>query len=120
MKSALSGLLLITALGLFGCEKDSMKGIPADVPGCIQDFIQIKQYTAVENPPASVWEYEYKGQTVYYIPPICCDIPSKLIDVNCNQTCSPDGGFSGQGDGKCPDFFRERTHERLIWKDERQ
>ncbi|RZK59368.1 MAG: hypothetical protein EOO91_05460 [Pedobacter sp.] len=74
----------------------------------------------VANPPASVWQYEYNGQTVYFIPQKCCDIPSALYDSNCNLICSPDGGFTGKGDGKCKDFFEKRTKEKLIWKDDRK
>lgn len=74
----------------------------------------------VRNPPGSVWQYEYKGQSVYYIPAYCCDIPSQLLDSNCNQICSPDGGYTGAGDGKCADFFELRKNEKLIWQDSRQ
>ncbi|MHC2993269.1 hypothetical protein OB13_17390 [Pontibacter sp. HJ8] len=74
----------------------------------------------VRNPPASVWQYQYNGQTVYYIPPHCCDAPGILFDANCNYICSPDGGFTGQGDGKCNDFFEKRTNEKLIWQDDRK
>ena len=73
----------------------------------------------VANPPATVWQYEYKDQLVYFIPPQCCDVPSRLLDKNCNSVCSPDGGLTGKGDGKCPDFFEQRTNEKLIWRDDR-
>jgi hypothetical protein len=118
-KLTLSCILLLVALGLFSCEKNNLEGVPSDTPICVQSIIEKKQKAAVENPPASVWQYQYKGQTVYYFPPPCCDFNSELIDANCNHLCSPDGGFSGMGDGQCPDFFRERTNERLIWKDKR-
>ncbi|MPR34268.1 hypothetical protein GBK04_13105 [Cytophagaceae bacterium SJW1-29] len=69
------------------------------------------------NPPAKVFSYLYKGKVVYYIPQRCCDIPSILMDGECNIICSPDGGISGTGDGKCPDFFTSRSNEKLIWED---
>ncbi|NQX30258.1 hypothetical protein HQN85_00860 [Pedobacter boryungensis] len=83
---------------------------------------KIKQLKAedVSNPPASVWQYEYNGQTVYFIPQKCCDLPSLLYDKDCNLICSPDGGFTGKGNGKCKDFFEKRTKEKLIWKDDRK
>jgi hypothetical protein len=74
----------------------------------------------VRNPPGSIWRYEYNGKTVYYIPAYCCDMQSELFDGNCNKICSPDGGFTGKGDGKCSDFFTNRKNEKLIWKDERK
>ena len=73
----------------------------------------------VANPPASIIQYEYKGQTVYFLPQRCCDIFSNLYDAEGNIIGHPDGGITGQGDGRTPDFFDERTNEQLIWEDER-
>jgi len=73
----------------------------------------------VANPPASITQYEYKGQAVYYIPPRCCDITSTLYDADGNIVGHPDGGITGQGDGRVPDFFDERTNEKAIWVDSR-
>jgi hypothetical protein len=69
------------------------------------------------NPPASIWRYRYRGQTVYYLPPHCCDMPSSLYDERGALICSPDGGLTGRGDGKCPDFFDARSEESLVWSD---
>ncbi|MBC8051936.1 MAG: hypothetical protein H7Y13_02625 [Sphingobacteriaceae bacterium] len=74
----------------------------------------------VSNPPRSVWQYTYHGKIVYYIPAICCDIPSRLLDNECKLICNPDGGFTGAGDGKCTDFLTARTDEKLIWQDKRK
>jgi hypothetical protein len=74
----------------------------------------------VGDPPQSIWRYEYKGQTVYYVPPQCCDQYSTLYDANGIRICAPDGGITGLGDGKCPDFFQERKDEKLIWQDPRE
>ncbi|MBL7873139.1 MAG: hypothetical protein JNM78_16090 [Cyclobacteriaceae bacterium] len=73
----------------------------------------------VRNPPASIWQYSYQGKTVYYIPQFCCDFPSVLLNPDCSVVCSPDGGITGNGDGKCADFFSSRKNEVLIWKDNR-
>ena len=69
------------------------------------------------NPPAEVWRYNYNGQTVYFIPQHCCDLPSVLYDENCNLICNPDGGITGNGNGKCSDFMDKRKDGVLIWKD---
>lgn len=98
------------------CKNDQFK----DVPVCILEKIKDLKTSDVANPPASVWQYDYNGQTVYYIPAKCCDIPSRLYDKNCKLICSPDGGITGRGDGKCKDFFEKRTNEKLIWKDDRK
>lgn len=99
-----------------GCEKKEASVIPS----CVSDLIKDIEAAPVTNPSGSVWQYTYKGKTVYYIPSICCDIPSRLIDTDCKLICSPDGGFTGAGDGKCADFFSDRTDEKLIWQDPRK
>ena len=42
---------------------------------------------------AWVARYEYRGGTVYDLPPRCCDIPSELHDAAGDLLCRPDGGF---------------------------
>ena len=73
----------------------------------------------VANPPAVLAQYEYKGQTVYYLPPRCCDVPSVVYGQAGNVICSADGGLTGKGNGRCPDFFAERKDEKIIWRDKR-
>lgn len=107
---------LLLTMALPACKKVD---VPAGTPSCIKNKIRKIENEGVRNPPATVWQYKYNGKTVYYIPPYCCDATSELYDDKCNLLCRPDGGFSGGGDGKCPDFFANRTDEKLIWKDKR-
>ena len=134
MKSLIQSSLLIIAFSFASCYKppppppphpypphrDAPTDLVSSAPDCILDQIRKMQADPVANPPASVWRYDYLGQVVYYIPPECCDEPSTLSDENCNYICSPDGGLTGKGDGKCSEFFDKRTNEQLVWKDERQ
>jgi len=71
------------------------------------------------NPPLSLWRYEYQGRTVYYLPPQCCDQYSQLYDSKQNRICAPDGGMTGNGDGRCPDFYEKRSAQKLLWQDKR-
>jgi hypothetical protein len=82
---------------------------------------QITQFqdAPLENPPQSIWQYEYNSRIVYYIPPQCCDQYSQLYDTNGILICAPDGGLIGTGDGKCPDFLQARKNGILIWRDPR-
>jgi hypothetical protein len=109
-------LSISTLLFLISCEK---LVVPEGTPYCIKNKIKQIKNDAVRNPSAEIWEYDYKGQPVYYFPPYCCDIPSELYDNNCNLICQPDGGITGVGDGNCTDFFTTRTNGKLIWKDTR-
>jgi len=48
----------------------------------------------------------YKGKEVNYKPAErCCDQMGEVRDTSGNIICHPDGGITGKGDGKCPDFF---------------
>lgn len=108
-------LAVISAVAAMSCSKRT--GLPRDVPECIVQKIKQLENEAVRNPPASIWQYEYKGQTVYFEPSYCCDFYSTLYDSKCNVICHPDGGITGGGDGKCVDFFTERKNEKLVWQD---
>lgn len=90
-----------------------------ETPDWVENLIEELKNQDPGNPPYSIWQYQYKNQIVYYLPAQCCDQFSSLFDKNGKIICAPDGGFSGGGDGKCPDFFDERTNEKLIWKDTR-
>jgi len=100
---------------LFACSRDT----PAENPAWINKLIKEFEKNPVGNPPQSIWRYEYNGQVVYFVPAHCCDIPSILYDEDGNILCEPDGGISGAGDGRCPDFFSRRSDEQQIWKDPR-
>lgn len=112
----LIAILLITVL----TDEKKCDHQHSDVPPCIQQMIADYSNRPIQNPPAEFYSYDYKGQTVYYMKPPCCDQMSKLYDSNCNFICSPDGGITGKGDGKCTDFYSTRQNEKLIWKDDRK
>jgi hypothetical protein len=81
----------------------------------------IHQYTAepVTNPPRQIVQYTYQGQTVYYVPPVCCDVLGQLYSATGQLLCAPDGGLQGQGDGRCPDFFQTAQSVKVVWQDQR-
>ncbi len=85
---------------------------------CIEEMITELKTKPVQNPPAAVWRWEDEGSQYYYITSDCCDQYNYLYDANCNRICAPDGGMTGQGDGKCPSFSSSLTRT-LLWKDDR-
>jgi hypothetical protein len=109
----LSSLSIITlfALSLGSCE-ESLTFI-VTVPGCIES--KIKAELKSDSPPTEVWEWKVDQKIYYYFVASCCDQFNYLYDNNCELICAPDGGFSGAGDGQCPEFpaSMERT---LVWK----
>ncbi|MEP7128681.1 MAG: hypothetical protein ABI729_07430 [Chitinophagales bacterium] len=109
---AIISMVLIQAKS---CDKNAA----GKIPECIQQMIVTYQSKPKQNPSASIYQYDYNGQKVYYVVAPCCDQLNTLYDANCTVICHPDGGFTGKGDGKCNDFNTAKTNEVLIWKDER-
>lgn len=107
--------LLILYMFLSSCGKARL----VNVPECIQDKIDSFKMLPKGNPPRSIIEYTYNGNRVFYVPPQCCDQYSDLFDENCILLGHPDGGFSGRGDGKLPNFFADAKDPKVIWKDDR-
>lgn len=114
-------LVLIVVVGYLTVGKKliSPTPIPSSAPSWLKNLIAEQEGNPVANPPASLTQCEYKNKIVYYLPPRCCDISSALYNENGNVICSPDGGFTGAGDGKCADFFDTRQQCKIIWKDSR-
>ncbi|MFG6485069.1 DUF6970 domain-containing protein [Roseateles sp. BYS78W] len=50
------------------------------------------------------------GRLVYLSISPCCDMFNKLYDADGRFICAPSGGFTGQGDGRCPHWV-----SRLLW-----
>ena len=94
---------------------DSPTSIPDWLSGLIREF----DAQPVANPPAFVGRYDYRGRSVYFVPQRCCDIMGVVYRLDGSVMCYPEGGFSGTGDGRCTDFFVERTNEEIVWRDAR-
>jgi len=103
-----------------GQEQATSRGNDQSLPTCIQKMIEQYRTEEKQNPPRQIYSYLYKGKTVYYVTPPCCDFFSDLYDSSCVLIGHPDGGFTGKGDGTINDFKDSRTNEKLIWKDERK
>ena len=126
--------LLIPALIVLGCglgktnrsAKDSENKqasssndhatLIAEMPACIKNKIDSFKVMQKHEQPQRVVEYQYKGKKVYYVGMPCCDFFNEVYDDHCKFLGSPDGGITGKGDGKLPDFFKETTKEKLIWQ----
>ena len=117
-RSAFALIVSVAFLLPLGCEHSSPTE-PAAAPSWLQGLIDQIQREPVTSPPTAIYNYRYRGETVYYRPSRCCDIRSVLYDANGLVLCEPDGGFGGGGDGRCPDFLATRSDERLIWRDPR-
>lgn len=103
-------------LGFYSCKKIDL---PKGTPACIESKIRKISRQKVFNPPAIVALWEFEGKNYYYFTSDCCDQFSTLYDEDCNVVCHPDGGLTGMGDGKCPDFSNGIIKKSIIWQDKR-
>lgn len=69
--------------------------------------------------PLSIRQFGYKGAVVYHFTSQCCDQLNYLYDATGTIICAPDGGFSGSGNGQCPDFADTSTAGAVIWEDKK-
>lgn len=115
------GLMCASILGLLvaGCDGGSPTSPDRPVPGWVVALTVEIQNAPVTDPPSSIWRYRYRGETVYFRPLRCCDVMSDLFDDRGALLCHPDGGIGGNGDGRCADFFTQRSREEQIWQDRR-
>ena len=91
------------------------KARPAWLEARIQAVLAEKKRT----PIVRILRYQYGGRTVYYQSAPCCDQFSYVFDTKGHVVCNPDGGITGKGDGKCADFDKNKSEEKLVWQDPR-
>ena len=117
MKSAIAviAIALLSLLGPAACAAPDTSQA-AWVSSLIAKF----KIEPVANPPHRIMSFRYRDQAVYYVPPSCCDQPSVLYDAKGEVLCAPDGGMTGRGDGRCADFYQQRSEESLVWSDPRK
>ncbi len=98
--------------------KDGRAEVADTIPKCVRSFIDSSIKHSPEDTPVRIDEYLYKDQQVFLFMGPCCDNFDVLYDKNCKEICAPTGGFSGRGDGRCPDFAKEAKLVRTVWKNE--
>lgn len=101
------------------CAFAQALSVADDTPAFVKALIAGFEKAPRTNPPARIVRYRWHAQTVYYVPPRCCDVQGVLYGADGARLCEPEGGFVGGGDGKCPDFRDQRSDEHLVWKDAR-
>jgi hypothetical protein len=99
---------------------DAAQPVTTPRPEWIDALIAKYESEPIANPQREIFRYKFEGKIVYYVPPICCDIPSQLFSEEGKLICYPDGGFTGRGDDRCPTFHKLKREEQLVWKDGRE
>ena len=104
-------IVIVLLLGVYYVQNMITPKIPN--PAWVTELITQESKSANTT---SIIRCSYANKTVYYIPPKYADIPSILYDAAGKEICSPDGGLTGKGDGKCSDFFETRSNCTTIWR----
>ena len=66
--------------------------------------------------PRAVFQVRYGDGVAYYTLAGCCDQLDPLVDANGVLVCYPTGGYTGLGDGKCPDALPPLGERREVWR----
>lgn len=90
--------------------------IKDSLPVCLREMIEKAKRDTPPTVPIQIDQYTHQNKTVYYVTADCCDFFNVVYSDNCQNICAPGGGFTGKGDGKCPDFFKEATFVKTLWK----
>ena len=72
-----------------------------------------------QNPPRTIKRHVIDGKTFYYVRAPCCDQFNDLYDARGQRLCSPDGGITGRGDGRCAEIRIDPREGDVVWQDAR-
>jgi len=90
------------------------------LPVWLQERVASYATSALGSVPDEVWQFEYRGKTVYYIPAPCCDQFDSLFAADGTYLCAPSGGYSGYGDQRCSDALLKPKEMTRVWQDYRR
>lgn len=103
------------SLAVAGCNQKKLAA-QQELPACIAAKIKEAEADPAKAKISRIERYRYKGQTVYYIVPArCYDCFSTVYTDKCVPLCSPGGGITGKGDGRCADFGTESSDKVQVW-----
>ncbi len=101
------------------CTSDAPPKTDNLTPRWLSQLMEAAKREPVTNPPIVFLSYRYRGQSVVYRPPYCCDVQGVVYAETGAKMCHPDGGFTGEGDGRCRDFAALATDCAVLWRDPR-
>ncbi len=93
-------IFILPILFFTSCEKHSIKKNCFESMGCAQ----------------RAYSYQKDGETVYLIErTICDDVPSIVVDKNCEEICTLSGTWNSS---TCGNYFETATDKKLVWEKE--
>jgi hypothetical protein len=87
----------------------------APLPDWLRARIADYERLPASGAPGSIWRITHQGSPAFYLVSPCCDQFNPLLDARGKEICSPSGGFTGAGDGKCPKPMDAGTEAIRVW-----
>lgn len=106
-------ILPLVGILLISCTDPKPSSQAEEIPDWLDT--RIAQLDPDPSIPMTITRWQYKGETVYYIPPSVHDGLGCVYDNEGNGLGCPDGGITGKGDGTLQDFFDSRESEEKLW-----
>lgn len=104
---AKASVTLVLVVPLLGCSARSDDGDRVPYPAkWVRRQIHVYETPSKRAESQVTHKVMYLGKPAYVIPSPCCDQFDYLYDAKGTVLCAPAGGFSGRGDGSCPEVYR--------------
>ena len=107
-----------TGLGVAACAAPASAPIAAD-EAAVRVIAKKLRAGPPQSPPQTIKRYVIGGKAFYYVAAPCCDQFNDLYDARGQRVCSPNGGITGRGDGRCPDIHVDPREGEIVWRDTR-
>ena len=108
-----TALCIVTIALLFGCSSSNTRYVSPYSTRWVKQQIRAFEMPTREAPSQVTGKVIYGDEPFYSIPSPCCDKYNYLYDSRGVILCAPSGGFTGRGDGSCPDAVRRTPVGKL-------
>jgi len=90
---------------LLGCASSNGRYVSPYSTRWVKQQIRAYEMPTNEGGSQVTRKVIYAGKPAYLIASPCCDKFDYLYDTRGIIVCAPSGGFTGRGDGSCPDIL---------------
>lgn len=90
---------------LLGCSSSNVRYVSPYSTKWVKQQIRAYEMPTNEGVSQVTRKVIYAGNSAYLIPSPCCDKFDYFYDSRGVILCAPSGGFTGRGDGSCPEVL---------------
>ena len=100
-------------------EDPAAPPVDPSLPIWLRERIAGYQQSTFRSSPLRVMKFKHGWQTYYYFSGLCCEQLNPITDDDGDYVCAPTGGWTGDGDNKCPKSFPDEEGMTTVWEDSR-